>query len=219
MRLQELRHLEWADVDLDRNEIHIRQEKMVESIARIAITDEKSAALGKLNESGFSALSLHERKNLLGHRFLSAKNLQSLRYDDFDFQNKVLILKSFTQWNPKSTGRVVPISPSLRALLIKLPRISNLVFPDPHCGGLWRFDINKLVKACSRHAQISKNIHTHSLRHTFATHLRRRGVALETIKELLGHADIRGNAESTRSSPRSEALPQFLKIDFFEQGP
>ncbi len=214
MRLQELRHLEWSDVDLNRNEIQIRQEKTIETIAHIPLTKETVAALLNLDCARYSALSLKERQGILGKRFLPAAEISASRYEDFGLANGVLIHKFTVLWHPKSTGRVIPISPSLRVMLLGLPRTRNLIFPDPNCGGLWRFEINNIVKACSKRAQITKSLHTHSLRHTFATHLRRRGVALETIKELLGHADIRDTLIYAQFSPE-EAHAAIPKIDFF----
>ena len=61
--------------------------------------------------------------------------------------------------------------------------------PDPS-GVPWRFSLQFIMDKCSKHAGISPIVRTHDLRHTFATQLRRRSVPIETIKELLGHADI-----------------------------
>lgn len=39
-------------------------------------------------------------------------------------------------------------------------------------------------------AGINKSIRPHDLRHTFAVSLRRQGIGIETIKELMRHANI-----------------------------
>jgi site-specific recombinase XerD len=46
------------------------------------------------------------------------------------------------------------------------------------------------VKTLVRKAGIKKNIGTHTLRHSIATHLLQNCMKLERIKEFLGHADL-----------------------------
>lgn len=47
-----------------------------------------------------------------------------------------------------------------------------------------------VISQAVKRAGIIKEVHTHTLRHTYATHLLEQGVNILTIKELLGHARI-----------------------------
>ena len=55
---------------------------------------------------------------------------------------------------------------------------------------LTRERIWMLVKLAVQQAGIEKNVHPHTLRHSFATHLLANGADLRVIQEMLGHASI-----------------------------
>jgi integrase/recombinase XerD len=63
------------------------------------------------------------------------------------------------------------------------------LFSGPN-GRLSSRNIQKIVKKAAQRAGIKKEVHTHTLRHSFATHLLENGVDIRKIQELLGHSSI-----------------------------
>ncbi len=84
--------------------------------------------------------------------------------------------------------RYVPISKELQKVLgeMRLQRKGNKMFPFSD-----KFYISKKMKKIFREAGLSEDYTFHCLRHTFASRLAMKGADLVTIKQLLGHSDIR----------------------------
>jgi integrase/recombinase XerD len=66
----------------------------------------------------------------------------------------------------------------------------DIVFLNRRGGKLSRVMIFYIIKDLALKAGIIKNIHPHTLRHSFATHLLEGGADLRAIQEMLGHASI-----------------------------
>ena len=63
-------------------------------------------------------------------------------------------------------------------------------FRSRHGGALSRNAVYERVRTNGRRARIEKRVSPHRLRHTFATHLIKKGVGLVTVRDLLGHRQI-----------------------------
>ncbi len=69
---------------------------------------------------------------------------------------------------------------------------STYLFPGRK-GHITARSVQEIVKKAAKKAGISKNVHPHSLRHSFATHLIENGYDISTVQPLLGH----NSAETT----------------------
>jgi integrase/recombinase XerD len=100
-----------------------------------------------------------------------------------------------------SKERLVPIGSSAiewinnylmhsRLLLEKKAKSGNFLFLNNHGTKLSRMGIWKIVNRYVIEAGILKEVHPHTFRHSFATHLLEGGADLRAVQEMLGHADI-----------------------------
>ena len=70
-------------------------------------------------------------------------------------------------------------------------KIEKYVFPGQKLGHyISRTTVRKILKTALLKCGIEKQINTHSLRHSFATHMLENGIDIVTVKEQLGHSDI-----------------------------
>ena len=97
--------------------------------------------------------------------------------------------------------RIAPISGYALAALVDYLELGREAFVKPHkgmCpavflnmrgGRLSRQSIHKIVAKAGQGIGV-ENLHPHTLRHSFATHMLAGGADLRVIQEILGHSDI-----------------------------
>lgn len=100
-----------------------------------------------------------------------------------------------------SKERLIPIGSSAifwieeylkksRPLLLKKNKSENYLFLNSRGTKLSRMGVWKIVERYVKEANVIKEVHPHTFRHSFATHLLEGGADLRAVQEMLGHADI-----------------------------
>ena len=149
---------------------------------------------------------------------LRCMEVRSLRLADLDFHR--LQLKVVQGKNKKD--RYLPLSEHLvRGLktYIEAEKPADYLFgqPDGRAGG--DFDgrysqrgVQWAVKEAAKRAGILKDVHTHTLRHTYATHLLEDGLDIISLKDLLGHESIETTMEYLHVA-QSNRIKPFSPLD------
>ena len=133
---------------------------------------------------------------------LRVSEAAGLKVSDVDFERRLMVVRG-----KFDRDRMVPISEVARAFLVRHlgPRIEN---PEAWIfvglrgatknGHLRGTSISERFRELLRRLDMDKKeISTHSLRHSTATHLLENGASVRHVQELLGHANVESTARYT----------------------
>lgn len=122
--------------------------------------------------------------------------LINLKISDLFFSDEIIRV-----FGKGSKERLIPIGSSAikwindylklsRPLLMKKSKSENYLFLNSRSSKLSRMGVWKIIDRYVKEAGIEKEVHPHTFRHSFATHLLEGGADLRAVQEMLGHADI-----------------------------
>lgn len=119
---------------------------------------------------------------------LRCNELRMLDVSDLDFQAMTI----FVRFGKRSKQRVIPLHAEAGAAVGHYlgDRRSGPVIQSNRGQRISNRRLRSLVKTLGRQAGLTKDLHPHALRHTFAVSLLDAGQDLETIRDLLGHESI-----------------------------
>ncbi len=173
----------------------IESPKLKRNLPEVLSVDEINKILDSVDlseKAGIRDRAILETMYACGLRVSELINLETNR---IEFEEKLI-----TVTGKGSKERIIPIGKyalnyiekyinELRNF-IKKEKSSNFLFLNLRGGKLSRMAIWNVVSKYAHKAGIEKEIHPHTLRHSFATHLLEGGADIRIIQELLGHSDI-----------------------------
>jgi len=163
LRLQELLRLRVQDIDFDNGYLMIRA--------------------GKGDKDRTTLLAQSVREDLKGHLQKVRETFeQDLQHGDANV------------WLPGALARKYPNAPKSWEWQFVFPAKS--LSKDPETGDVRRHhvmasNLQKSIKRAKDKVGISKRVTSHTLRHSFATHLLESGTNIRVVQKLLGHADVK----------------------------
>ncbi len=121
---------------------------------------------------------------------MRVSELVNLKINDLKLEEKVGIISQGKGKKDRMFNIPLFLEESLKKQ-IELQKSKNktYLFEGPN-GKLSSRDLQKIVKNGALKAGINKEVHCHTLRHSFATHLLENDVDIRKIQELLGHANL-----------------------------
>ena len=143
---------------------------------------------------------------------LRLKELLGVQVADLDSARMVLHIRH----GKGQKERLVPLSRRLLEALRgywRVQRPATWLFPGAKPGlALTGGAVQRLCQRTAKRAGLTKRIHPHTLRHSFATHLLEAGVDLLSVQALLGHSHFNTTAKYLHVSMRRlQQLPALLE--------
>ena len=140
----------------------------------------------------FSAIDNEKHKlmiKLLYSSGLRVSELVHLRVQDFDFENNI----GWVRQGKGSKDRLFIIADTLKDDLkkqIQDKELHDFVFQGRKEQSVHVRTIQEILKNAAKKAKLEKNVHPHTLRYSFATHLIEEGNHMQIVQGLLGHKSI-----------------------------
>lgn len=130
---------------------------------------------------------------------LRSGELFSLTWVNVDLENRLLMVKD----TKNHEQRTIPLNDLALAVLKRLPRQlhSEYIFTSPATTPGNKINSLKTSFKTALDKVGIKDFRFHDLRHTFASHLVMAGADLVTVKELLGHKDLKMTLRYAHLSP------------------
>lgn len=177
--------------------LNIRRPKREKKLPTVLTKEEIFSLLGSLNNKK-SRLMI----SLIYATGMRVSEITGLKINDFDFDEKIGHVRQGKGKKDRIFNIPLFLLPKLKKYAQKQKDFGNqFIFCGRNGNKMSDRNVQKIVKKAAEKANIKKEVHTHTLRHSFATHLLENEVDIRKIQELLGHSDLSTTQIYTHVSP------------------
>ena len=152
--------------------------------------EERSLLLAAPNKKVVTGLRNYAMLSLFLNLGLRVSEALDLKVHDIDWQSGKLTVVQGKGGRDRVLWLAAEDLKILSSWLAKRPAESNYLFSTLKGGRICDRYVRQFVKRYARNNKISKDVHPHILRHTFATDLLRSTSNIRLVQKALGHASL-----------------------------
>jgi len=183
--------------------------RLPKRLPRVPTIEEVNSVLdGKMPE----VASFPERDRLLLELLYGCgirnSELVGINIDDIRISNEAILIRGkgkkerYVPFGGSALEALTRYLPWRQQLLITLKRTTSALLVNQRGGRLTTRSVGRIVKRIAVAKGLSPDVHPHTLRHAFGTHMLEEGADLRAIQELLGHERLATTQRYTQLSVR-----------------
>jgi integrase/recombinase XerC len=181
--------------------------RLAKKLPRVPTIEEMNAVLdGKMPE----VASFRERDRLMLELLYGCgirnSELVGINVDDIRLSAEAILIRGkgkkerYVPFGGAARAALVTYLPWRQQLLATLRRTSAALLVNQRGGRLTTRSVGRIVKRIAVAKGLSPDVHPHTLRHAFGTHMLEEGADLRAIQELLGHERLATTQRYTQLS-------------------
>jgi len=181
--------------------------RLPKKLPRVPTIEEMNTVLeGELPET----VSFPERDRLMLELLYGCgirnSELVGINLEDVHVQNEAILVRGkgkkerYVPFNSAVTSALQGYLPARRQVLAARGKTSPALLINRRGGRLTTRSVGRIVKAIAVAKGLSPDVHPHTLRHAFGTHMLQEGADLRAIQELLGHERLSTTQRYTQLS-------------------
>jgi integrase/recombinase XerC len=183
--------------------------KLAKKLPRVPTIEEVNSVLdGKMPD----VASFPERDRLLLELLYGCgirnSELVGINLDDISMSNEAILIRGkgkkerFVPFGGSVRGALAYYLPWRQGLLRTVKKTTTALLVNQRGGRLTTRSVGRIVKRIAVAKGLSPDVHPHTLRHAFGTHMLEEGADLRAIQELLGHERLATTQRYTQLSVR-----------------
>ena len=181
--------------------------KLPKKLPRVPTIEEMNSVLdGQMPETAAFAERDRLMLELLYGCGLRNSELTGINLDDIRLSAEAILIRGkgkkerYVPFGESAKKALTAYLPARQTALAESRRNSNALLINRRGGRLTTRSVGRIIKKIAVAKGLSPDVHPHTLRHAFGTHMLEEGADLRAIQELLGHERLRTTERCTQLS-------------------